>query len=366
MIDHRSHPVLDVVIPVHTVERPIRRAVASVVGVTPEPRLRVTVVCHEVDVGSIDDLLADLPRERIRLLPFSDGVRSPAGPMNAGLAAATADYVAVMGSDDFFEPGAIAAYLDEVESEHPDVLIVPLRHQDGELLRNPFVRWRRRRWLDPVRDRLFYRTAPLALIRRLLLDGRAEPFLAELPSGEDLDFSTWLWTRPIRIDFPVDAPAYVIGADADDRVTLAAQSAHAAMEPLRRLLETGWVAALAPATRHALGVKLLRIHVLGALRARRHAGHWTPGDLESVVSVARAVLALAPRALEPFARAERRILETVVMAGSGLTDVLNAIELADRAAWRDRVLPADLTRALDREGTLRRFLLYRLDRWGAG
>ena len=364
MIDHRSPPVLDVVIPVHTVERPIRRAVASVVGVAPEPRLRVTVVCHEVEGGAIDELLAGLPRERIRLLPFSDGVRSPAGPMNAGLAAATAEYVAVMGSDDFFEPGAIAAYLDEVESEHPDVLIVPLRHQNGELLRNPLVRWRRRRRLDPVRDRLFYRTAPLALIHRSLLDGRDEPFTTSLVSGEDLELSSWLWAQPVRIDFPVDAPAYVIGADANDRVTFAAHSVRTVMEPLRRLVEADWVSALPPATRHSLAVKLLRIHVLGALRERRDAERWETGDLESLASLVRVVLELAPASLEPFARAERRILEAVVATGA-LDGVLRATADAERARWRDRVLPDALIRALDREGTLRRFLLYRLDRWGS-
>lgn len=364
MIDHPSHPVLDVVIPVHTAERPVRRAVASVLGVVDDPRLRVTVVCHEVSVAVIDELLADLPRERIRLLAFSDGVRSPAGPLNAGLAAATAEYVAVMGSDDFFEPGAIAAYLDEVRSEHPDVLIVPLRHQNGELLRTPLVRLGRRRRLDPVRDRLFYRTAPLALIRRSLLDRGGEIFTTALPSGEDLEFGTWLWVQPVRIDFSVDAPAYVIGADADDRVTLAAHSVRTVMEPLHRLLGAAWVSALPPAARRALAVKLLRIHVLGAVRQRRDGERWEPGDLESLVAVVRAVLELAPSALDPFALAERRILEAVA-AGGAVDGILLATADAERAGWRDRVLPADLMRALDREGTLRRFLLYRLDRWGA-
>lgn len=365
MIDHRSPPVLDVVIPVHTVERPIRRAVASVVGVAPEPRLRVTVVCHEVEVGAIDELLAGLPRERIRLLPFSDGVRSPAGPMNAGLAAATAEYVAVMGSDDFFEPGAIPAYLDEVESEHPDVLIVPLRHQNGELLRNPLVRWRRRRRLDPVRDRLFYRSSPLALIRRPLLADRPEPFLAGLPTGEDLDFSTWLWTQPIRIDFIAAAPAYVIGADAHDRVSYAPLPAAAALEPLQRLLATDWVAALPTATRRALGVKILRIHVLGALRARREAEAWGDSDAVVVAGVGRAAIALAPGILEPFSAAERRILEALITPQGGVASALAAVDGLERACWRDRTLPTSILRAFDREATLTRYLMYRLDRWGA-
>lgn len=359
-----SEPLLDLVIAVHSTERPIRRAVASVLDADDE-RLRVTVVCHELPVERIGALLDGLLGDRVRLLAFSDGVRSPAGPMNAGLAAATAEYVAVMGSDDFFEPGATAAYLDAVEREHPDVLIVPLRHQDGGLLRNPLVRWRRRRRLDAVRDRLFYRSSPLALIRRSLLAARAEPFLTGLPTGEDLDFSTWLWTRSIRIDFPVDAPAYVIGDDAEDRISFAPLPAAVVLEPLRRVLAADWVATLPAATRRALGVKLLRIHVLGAVRSRRDASFWSDADAAALVDVSRAAVALASDVLGPFALADRRILEAILGSGGGIARALDAVDAAERASWRERTLPKSILRSLDRESTLTRYLLYRLDRRGA-
>ncbi|KQV25473.1 glycosyltransferase [Yonghaparkia sp. Root332] len=357
--------VLDLVIAVHTVDRPIRRAVESVLGDSDDARVRVTVVCHEVPVDDIRPLLDGLPAGRVRLIAHTDGVRSPAGPLNAGVAAATAEYVAVMGSDDFFEPGAIDAYLDEVERSGPDVLIVPLRHQSGELLRNPLARWRHRRALSPVRDRLFYRSSPLALIRRSLLAALPEPFVTRLPAGVDLELSTWLWSQPIRIDFPVDLPAYVIGADAADRVTEAPRPAALALEPLRRLLAREWVRSLGAAVLHALVVKLLRIHVLGAVRARRAADAWAADDARALAEVVRGGLELAPRALEPFARAERSILEHAAEAdASGIDPVLAAVGRADAAGWADRTLPRSLLRTFDRESTLRRFLLYRLDRWG--
>lgn len=357
--------LLDVVIPVHTVDRPVHRAVGSVLGDGDDARVRVTVVCHEVPVEDIRPLLGGLSPERVRLIAHSDGIHSPAGPLNAGVAAATAAYVAVMGSDDFFEPLAIAAYLDELERSGPDVLIVPLRHQSGELLRNPLVRWRRRRRLHPVHDRLFYRSSPLALIRRSLLAQRSEPFVGGLPAGEDLELSTWLWSQPIRIDFPVDLPAYVIGDDAGDRVTLVPRPASTALEPVRRLLSQPWVAGLARPVCRAIAIKLLRIHVLGALRARRDPSLWDEQDRSALAETVRAALELVTGVLDPFSASDRLMLERAARADDdGIDGVLAAVSAADTDSWRRRTLPRSPLRALDRESTLRRFLLYRLDRWG--
>lgn len=357
--------VLDLVIAVHSVDRPIRRAVASVLGESDDARVRVTVVCHELPVDEIRSLLDGLPAGRMRLIAHTDGVRSPAGPLNAGVAAATAEYVAVMGSDDYFEPGAIGAYLDAVERTRPDVLIVPLRHQSGELLRNPLVRWRRRRALHPVLDRLYYRSSPLALIRRSVLAGRTEPFVTGLPAGVDLELSTWLWSQPIRIDFPVDLPAYVIGDDAGDRVTLAPRPAAIAFEPLRRLLGQPWVAALSRPVRRAIAIKLLRIHVLGALRARRDAASWGADDRDALADVVLRAVALAPGVLDPFSRSDRLVLERAARVGEdGIDPVLVAVAASDTDPWVRRSIPRSPMRSLDRESTLRRFALYRLDRWG--
>lgn len=358
--------LLDLVIAVHNADRPIRRAVASVLEDTQDPRVRVTVVCHEVPVEVIGAELDGVDAERLRLIPHVDGARSPAGPLNAGVTAATAEFVAVMGSDDWFEPGAIAAYLAAVENGGPDVLIVPLRHQSGELLRNPLPRWRRRRALHPVLDRLYYRSSPLALIRRSVLAGRTEPFVTGLPAGVDLELSTWLWSQPIRIDFPVHLPAYVIGDDAADRVTVAPRPAEVALEPIRRLLAQEWVAALARPMRRAIAIKLLRIHVLGAIRARRDPRVWSESDRAALAASVRDAIALAPGVLDPFSSADRSVLETAARADAeGIDAVLTAASAADADSWVRRTLPRSPSRAVDRESTLRRFVLYRIDRWEA-
>ena len=96
-------------------------------------------------------------------------MRSPAGPFNHGLALAEAPWVGVMGSDDSFDPGAIDAMLRHLRADSPQVLLYPLRHQGGRPMANPLSRRWHHRGLDPVKDRLAYRTAPLALIRRELI-----------------------------------------------------------------------------------------------------------------------------------------------------------------------------------------------------
>lgn len=357
-------PVVDLVIAVHTVERPIRRAVESVLASSDPGTVRVTVVCHDLDPSEIKPMLSGLRIEDLRLMAHRDGIRSPAGPMNAGLAAAEAEFVAVMGSDDHLEPDALREYMAAARSGGADVILMPLRHQGGELLRNPLVRWRRRRHLEVVADRLLYRSSPLALIRRSVISGLSEPFTEGLPAGVDLSLSCWLWTRPVRIDFPVSAPAYVISDDARDRVTYAVRPATTVMEPLRRLLVEDWVRALTPQQREALAIKTLRVHVLSAVRSRPAPSDWGVGDLSAVRSIIVQCLELAPSALDPFSVSDRVVLEAVrSTGGDSARPVVEALSRSSRAGRRDRLLPRRLSHSLHREATLTRFLLYRMDRW---
>lgn len=362
-----TEPALDLVIAVHTTARPIRRAVSSVLESAGHrvDEVRVTVVCHEVGVPAIAALLEGLEGPNVRLIPHSDGARSPAGPLNAGVAAATAERVAVMGSDDLLERGAVAAWLQIVDRDDPDILLVPLRLQGGAVLRNPLPRRGRRARLDPARDRLFYRSSPLALIRRSLLAGISGPFLEGMPTGEDLELGAWLWSRPVRIDLAADSPAYVIGADADDRVSTAPHPLRIVLEPVRRLLGRPWVTELEQPVRRALGVKLLRIHVLDALRARPDAAAWGASDEQLLAEVVSRCIALAPGVLDPFSITERRVLEAALSGRGGAGRALTAMASASESSWRQRTLPRELARAFDRESTLTRYLLYRFDRWGS-
>ena len=75
-----------------------------------------------------------------------------------------------------------------------DAALARLRHQDGEVLHNPLVRWRRSKRLDPVKDRLFYRTSPLGLLKRSTLEFLGLKFQEGVRSGMDMSYGARLWT----------------------------------------------------------------------------------------------------------------------------------------------------------------------------
>lgn len=131
-------PEVDVIIPVHSEMRPVRRAAASVLEHT-EAAVRVTVIAHNIEkdiiVRNLGDVAAD---RRVRVLNLDDGIRSPAGPMNAGLDHVTAPFFAVLGSDDEFAPGAIDAWLGLQRATNASVVLAAIDLVSGR--RDPFPR----------------------------------------------------------------------------------------------------------------------------------------------------------------------------------------------------------------------------------
>src|SRR5690606_32966540 len=103
---------------------------------------------------------------RVRLISLIDGIPSPAGPINAGLDAATAPFTSLLGSDDLYEPGAIDAWLEVQRRGRADVVIPRVSTHSGNTLRTPPTRPFRTHRLDGVRDRLSYRTVQLGLVSR--------------------------------------------------------------------------------------------------------------------------------------------------------------------------------------------------------
>lgn len=405
-------PEVDLVVAVHDVRRPVGRAVRSAL-VGSGGLVRVTVVAHDLGVGTVTDALDLTPAEAVsvRVLGLSDHVRSPAGPFNHGLAAATAPFVAVMGSDDTLEPGAVRAWLGTAHERGSDVVLAPLRAGD-EVLRNPLVRRgtgrpgpRATTPLDPVADRLAYRSAPLGLLRRAVLRRLGLTFTEGLATGEDLELSARLWFSGARIDMVPSAPAYVVGTDGGPRVTGVTRPVADELAGVTRLREVGLLDELTASQRRALAVKVLRVHVLGALARRARAEDWGPGDAAALRAEARAWLEAAPTALHALSRADLAALRAVAGrawvarpgedgalpvggprravppgdAGSpqgpppddlpthDLThDRPRAVRLAAAAVARARagrvatLLPRDLPDVLDPESTLTRYVRYRL------
>ncbi|WP_438855345.1 glycosyltransferase [Agromyces sp. M3QZ16-3] len=353
-------PLAEIVIAVHDARRPVARAIGSVVGseAAAAGAVRVTVVCHNIPRSAFDETIGRFADAPVRWVELADGIPSPAGPFNHGVAIAEATYVGVMGSDDRFDRGAIDSLVGHAAADAPDAVLYPIRHQDGRVMPNPLVRRGRSRRLDPVRDRLAYRTAPLALIRRDTIDRLGLGFSVGHRSGEDVEFSTRLWNLADRIDFHPSDPCYVIGADAEDRVTSTRQEVRDELGPFQELLDAPWVAALGPAQRLSIVVKTLRIHLVGSVVRNAAAGAIGTPEADAYRRLVGSGLRLAPGALAPLSRRDRAIVDPLLERAVD-PDQLTAAGLARPTAGRvQRLLPRNLSYAMHREADLRRTLRY--------
>lgn len=306
-----SEPDVDVIIAVHTDQRPIERAVGSVLSGT-KAAARTTIVCHGVDVALIAarlGYLADDPR--VRLLPFTDGVPSPAGPFNHGLDAATARFTSVLGSDDELEPGAIDSWLAFQRRDDAHVIIPAVRLADGGSLGTPPTRPFRRRGLEGARDRLAYRTAQLGLVDRRRFAGLR--FTPDLASGEDIAYGLRLWFSDARIAFDRRGPSYRINADATDRTTVAIRTIAQDFAFLDHAIDPEWIVTLTPASREAIAIKLLRTHVIDALRSR-FLGDTSVNfrERQALAAVLDRIVGIAPPVLGIMSTLDRQLLHTAL------------------------------------------------------
>ena len=342
---------VDVVIAVHDACRPIDRAARSVLDHNGEG-VRLTIVCHEVPAAEIRARLDPAHRDQVRLLEHRDGRRSPAGPFNAGIDAATARYVSVMGSDDQLAPGAIASWYWCAEKHGADAVIARLEHDDGRLVRTPPTRPFRRGALDGLRDRLCYRSAPLGLVSRAAITRLGLRMDEKVQVGEDVGFVTRLWFNGVVV-LDRTGPAYRIGGDAPDRITFASRPVSEELKFLRRLLERRWFQALTQQERRAACVKLTRIHLFGAVHNRPDPEFWTEKQRTALAEVGRSLLRAAPGMEAVLSVADRALLDRVV-DGSGAADQLIALARSRRRhGTPSTLLTRDPVHMLAREAPLR-------------
>ncbi len=294
----------------------MERAVASVfdAGLAPGVNggVRVTVVCHNIEPGLIRSKLAPAPEGALRFLSCQDGIPSPAGPFNMGVAAAEAEFVSIMGSDDYLEEGALAGWLAVAREHASDAVIAPQRHANGAKVRTPPVRVGRSRALDPVLDRLSYRTAPLGLLRRSEIERLDLRFSEGRRSGEDQEFSAKLWFGGGRIDYARRAGSYVVGADAQDRVTSELRPVSGDLSFATDLAEERWFRSMPAAARQAVVTKLIRVHVFGTAHLRSGRGTWDPADRAGLAAVARTLQLAAPGCRDVLSIADVRLLDCIL------------------------------------------------------
>jgi len=408
-------PDVDVVVAVHDERRAFVRAVRSALadgdpgtpragrvtgaaraGGSSRVEVRVSVVAHNLEADVVrarleaEGLGGSLADGRVRVLELADGVPSPSGPFTLGLEQAEARYVSIMGSDDHLEPGALTAWFALGEARSSAAVLAPMRLDSGRLVRSPVPRpFAGRFWaapLDPVRDRLAPRSAPLGLLRREMVERLGLRLVPGLRTGEDIPFSARLWFSGERLDLDRRAPAYVIGTDAHERVSTSPRPVPEELAAVRILRAAPWVEALGARERRALAVTMLRVHVLGAVTRRVARGTWVlrgrgenptvvPDEREADVAtgpqdvvvgevrwlgdLARDWVDLAPGALDPLPRADRLVLDAL-LSGADAQGVLAAGQARAAAGRVATILPARWRHVADREGTLRRFVRERM------
>lgn len=310
----RSKRVADVITAIDDASRPIERAALSVLTEAPAGT-RLIIVCHEVSSDVIRRRLPGALMDRIEIVSYSDGIASPAGPKNAGLSCSQAEFVSFVDSDDYLRPGALTGWVDLANSAHkPDVVVARLEHQGGGLVRTPPTRWGRQRLrLGFVRDRLFYRSAPLGLIRRSVLTENELQFEPELAIGEDLLLGLRLWSEG-RILYAGDTPAYVVGADAAQRASKTPWPVSIELECCTRLVRSSWFDQLNDDQREAVVVKLIRVNLLGAIAKRNALAEWEAEERLALAVSTDTIVGSSATAWEYLSLAEARVVTAALDA----------------------------------------------------
>lgn len=350
-------PLVDVIIPVHTTARPVDRAVGSVLAgglpVGDHGGVHITVVCHNVEAALIRDRLAVEHRPLVELVECFDGTGNPAGPRNLALERSRARYVSFVDSDDTLAPGALAAWTATAERHGSAAVLPRLIHSSGGVLRTPVPRPFRRADLDPVKDRLAYRTTSLGLLRREVLAERGLRFQGQYATGEDLGLTARAWFGGGRLDLAPRWAHYVVHDDAADRITRAPRHLHQELAAFVDLLSGPWATQLPERQRAAITVKVLRVQLFGAVHARAAAGAWTDEDARTCRMLLRLAESGGGTALEVLPRADRDLLDLVVRSGTTAGEVHTASLRRRRFGRPATLLTRDPRRVLHREAPLR-------------
>ena len=343
---------VDVVIAVHNPKRPIARAVASVLEGN-DVHASLTVVCHNVARAEIAAVLAPEHRDRVRFLEHSDPRPSASGPFNAGMGASQGEFVSIMGSDDWLEPGAVASWLATARRTGAETVITRLAiGRPGRPIHTPPTRPFRRSLLDPVRDRLSYRSAPLGLVSAAARHRLGASLVEGAVVGGDVSYVTRLWFET-RVAYDRRGPAYVVGEDASDRVTFAPRPIDVELAFVRQLLAEDWFAGYSGAARQSVCAKVTRIHLFGAVYNRPELAFWTDAERVALATVARRLAEAAPGYENVLSLADGHLLRCIRSRRYGADAMIAASRARRRHGVPATVITQDLRHLLHVEGPIR-------------
>ena len=364
-----SHSI-EVVIPVHDPARPLERGIRSVLaqrgelsahGVT----VSVTVVCHNIGVEKIQaSLPAALAKDDdVTWLGHADGTRSPAGPRNAALDRSEATFLSFLDSDDYLEPGSLAAWWTMAVSQGAAAVIAPLRTPEGIILPAPRIRPSKPEVLHALRDGLAYRSVPYGLLRRDSLESIGFRYAEGITTGEDIEATLKLWFRGGAIAYPYGAPAYHQTDDSGaGRVTSSILPLGQEFQWLEQLFTTPWLLEASLPERRSMAQKILRVHGIGALLRRASAGTadssvslWNESERHSWVSLYDGLQSLAGGSLPALNRRDAALARAAT-AASTLQDLRAAVDHYTRAGKIGELVAVNPLHTLARDSVLRHYV----------
>lgn len=311
MLEHPAHPLVDIVIPVHSTSRPLARAVASAWlaarGAAPG-QCRVTVVAHHLTGDQVREMLPPEHRAAVQVLECEDRGTTAAVPRNEALRRTTARYVSFLDSDDTLDPGAVTRWIGIAEHRGSD-LVMPFQHHENDRVDiTPITRPFRSARLDPVRDRLAYRSSAFGLVRVATARRLSAYFDEDVRTGEDQSFVVALCTGVRRIDLAPGTPGYLVHTDADARVSRQPLPIRDEVAAALDLALKPWFAGVSAAFRTSFVLKYVRVNFFPAVERSVRSGQWGEGRAQATKSVAAELLGFAPHVADQLSRADRRVL----------------------------------------------------------
>lgn len=338
---------IQIVIGVHDERRPVRRAIESVIS---DEFADAIVVAHGIDPGLLD---VPLDNPRVTLLECRSGRGKPGVAYNYGVERSSAPFVGHLGSDDWYNPGALTAMLEAAYRHEADFVLAPLGKAKSERGLRPITL--RSQNLSGERDRLFYRTAPLGIGRREVMNNPRYKMTESVTSGMDLQASVAMWTDGLRISYKSMDPAYVVGSDAAERVSSRRRSLEEITEAPRLLLEQRWVWELPKQQRYGLAVKLLRSNMIDY--AAMYSAHqaWRHGDEVLLRCLVDDIMQLSGVAIRALSANESRIIDEI--RSGNPESIQRALARRRSSPLRERALPRNPLDALRHDSLLRRGLV---------
>lgn len=365
---------IEVVIPVHDVQRPFKRAVGSALGQRAElsrldVELRVTVVLHNLGTAAREATAASEPGSEfdgVTWLACDDGVRSPAGPRNLALEHSTATFLSFLDSDDYLEPGSLAAWWKVAQQNNASAVIAPLRTPEGTILPAPRIRPSKPAVLDPLKDGLVYRSVPYGLLRRSALTDVGFRYAEGLRTGEDIEATLKLWFRSGPVCYPYNAPAYQQTDDSGvGRVTSSLSNLADEFKWLERLLASEWLRQATLAERRAVALKVLRVHGIGALLRRASASGvpddalWNEAERAYWSDISARLYTFAGGALPELSRRDADLTQAAAAAADEQS-LRTAVKRHRSAGRLGDLVPVNPAAILSRDSVLRHYVTERL------